>query len=173
MELNQKLGVVAGVVASLMASGRYAYGTNTYTTLDDPLAIPAWTEARGISDNTIVGDYYVGGGSQGEYGFSENGGIYTTLDDPLTGGLSPITVADGVFGSTIVGYYNSETVGNQGFSETNGVYTTLAYPPAYRGGVLPEGIYQSTVVGWYFDPGFHIHGFSETNGIYTTLVVPA
>jgi len=84
--------------------------TNSYTTLDDPLATNG-TVLNGISGNTIVGGYEDG---TGDHGFLYDGTSYTTLDDPLA---TKGTFANGINGNNIVGYYIDAT-GNHGFIAT-------------------------------------------------------
>jgi hypothetical protein len=89
------------------------------------------------------------------------------LDDPLATGS---TEANGIFGNTIVGYYEAG-LGSHGFSETNGVYTTLDDPLAQPGTTFVTGISGDTVVGNYSDGSIQ-HWFTESAGIYTTIDAP-
>ena len=53
-----KLLLAIGLAVSLLlVAGAGTTFAITYTTLDDPLATPGYTEANGISGGNIVGDY--------------------------------------------------------------------------------------------------------------------
>ena len=52
----------------------------TYTTLDDPLGINN-TLALGIDGSGLIVGQYID--NNGEHGFVDSSGIYTTLNDPL------------------------------------------------------------------------------------------
>ena len=94
---------------------------------------------------------------------------FTTLDDPLgVGG----TIAMGVSGSNIVGYYGPAGGGYQGFLYNGSTYTTIADPLAAVNRTQAIGISGNNIVGLYNDPLGHEHGFLYNGSTYTTLDAP-
>ena len=145
----------------------------TFTTLDDPAATVGYypngagTEAYAIYGNTVVG---TGWGTNGVSGFSETGGVFTTLQDPTEFGYN-ITYATGIWGSTIVGFFFDPGIDVYSYTLTGGVYKTLAVPGAPQ--TYAEGIFDDTVVGNFNNgPGTIAQGFTETDGVYTTINDP-
>jgi len=141
----------------------------TYTTLDDPLAPGATTEAHGISGGNIVGSYY--DSSITRHGFLYNGSTYTTLDDPL----GRETFPQGISGGNIVGYYfdSSFPGSDHGFLYNGSTYTKLDDPLAGPTGTYPYGISGDNIVGTYYDfSGSGAHGFLYNGSTFTTLDDP-
>jgi hypothetical protein len=87
----------------------YNISTNTYTTLDDPLATNG-TTAYGIDGSNIVGEYI--GGNNSYEGFLYNGSTYTTFDDSLA---VDTTLTD-ISGNNVVGYISGGGIGTEGFT---------------------------------------------------------
>jgi hypothetical protein len=119
----------------------------------------------GISGNTVVG-YYQDANTGFKRGFSETGGVYTTLDAP---GGDWATYAYGISGNTVVGFYQGPS-GNHGFTLAGGVYTTLDDPLANPGQTFATGISGNTVVGLYLD-NLSYHGFVTTAPEPSTLAL--
>jgi hypothetical protein len=70
----------------------FVYNQGTFTTLDDPNALPGYTFGVGINNNGVVSGYYVD--PSGHYhGFTESNGIYATVNDP-----NPAAVNTQLFG---------------------------------------------------------------------------
>jgi hypothetical protein len=163
------------LAASLMFAGTAsARADYTFTTINDP-AGGASTHLTEISGNTVIG-YSLA------RGFSETGGVFTTVADPLANPLwgpallGASTQPMGISGGTIVGfYYGADDLMVHGFTETNGVYTTLDNPLASAGdgapvgGTFLTGISGSTIIGYYTDASDNAHGFSEAGGVFTPL----
>lgn len=119
------------------------------------------TIAHGVTGGTVVG---VSNG----FAWSETGGVYTTLTFP---GAAK-TLPNGIYGSTIVGQYETTSVSPwQSFSESGGVYTPINIPGAYT--TAANGISGDTIVGTYSYYNPPSHGFALTNGVLTTLDDPA
>ena len=176
---------------SLVANFAPGGGGVAYQTLDDPLAgsgSGGGTFALGICASNIVGSYV----SNDFNGFLCNGGICTTLNVPNPN--YPFTIATGISGSNIVGWYADPGSEAHGFLYTGGSYTTLNVPgAAFTGGYYPPGGYGlllfessfdgyggtyasgvsgGSVVGWYTDVKGDVHGFLYNGGTYTTLDDP-
>src|SRR4051794_28361231 len=74
---------------------------------------------------------------------------YTTLDDPLGPGT---TVATGISGGNIVGYYsvgNNAPSRHHGFLYNGSTYTPIDDPQAGPSGTTPLGIFGGNIVGYY------------------------
>src|SRR5262249_9137003 len=155
-----------------------------FNTFEDPSASPGTTEAFGVNDtDQIVGQYDIG---TVMHGFLENGGTYTTLDDPSASPQGLGTVAQGINAAAlIVGYYydNANAVHRFLSNPNGGSYTTLDDPLALLGlgqGTLALGINdKGQIVGGYYSGHFNglltvtvSHGFLLSGGSYTTLDDP-
>jgi hypothetical protein len=146
-----------------------------YTPLTDPSGAK-YTQANGVSGNTIVG-YYVDSAHNG-HGFIFNGSTYTTLNDPSAASVQG-TTATGISGSTIVGYYYDSHSVIHGFvyNDATRTFATLNDPNAGQAaneGTFAQGISGDTIVGWYVQSGGVVHGFTydAITGIYATLDNP-
>jgi PEP-CTERM motif len=159
------LGILLWGALVLGAGAGTTFGI-TYTTLDDPLAIPGYTEASGISGGNIVGAYT--DNSFVTHGFLYNGSTYTTLDGPLGTGD---TAALGISGSNIVGYYRGNDNKIHGFLYNGSTYTTLDAPLADFQ-TYASGISGGKIVGWCVDSAEVDHGFLYDGSTYTTLDGP-
>jgi len=169
MTAHFKILRVFGLAIALLVVRASTTFAITYTTLDDPLAPGATTEAHGISGGNIVGSYY--DSSITRHGFLYNGSTYTTLDDPL----GRETFPQGISGGNIVGYYfdSSFPGSDHGFLYNGSTYTKLDDPLAGRTGTYPYGISGDNIVGTYYDfSGSGAHGFLYNGSTYTTLDDP-
>jgi len=172
-------GVCGSVILGAFSDGPRWHGFSEtgglYSTLDDP-ASTGNIRARGMSGNTVVGEFW-----DGRYhGFTETNGLYTTLDSPSaidfpTDPYNSGTHATGISGNTVVGYFRNIT-GWHGFSEMNGGYTTLDDPAATANGLnygtYATGISGDTIAGFFIDSSDNTHGFTDTGGVYTTWDYP-
>ena len=135
----------------------YNLSTSAYTTINDPSANSALyqnTWAYGISGDSIVGSYYDSAPSLNGYLYSISAGTWAPLDDPSAFGGG--TVARGVSGNDIVGYYQNEG-GAYAFLYDGSTYTTLAPPGSTD--AIAWGIDDSNIVGSYTDSSGIGHGF--------------
>ena len=147
----------------------YSGGTSgTYTTLGVPNSFGA--NANAINDlGQIVGAY---ADSNGNHGFLDIAGTYTTLNDP---NASQGTFANGINNlGQIVGNYLDASGASHGFLYSGGVYTTIDDPLASGGSPGAEGTYAQginnagQIVGYYW-VGSAEYGFLYSNGTFTTL----
>src|SRR5580765_206377 len=112
-----------------------------FRTIDDPNAVQAafdGTRVLGINNNNELVGYY--STNSGVVGFTDIGGVFTTLAAPA-GGLSAYG-AHGVNDSgQIVGEFDLQAGGYHGFILTGNTYTILDDPNAALGGATsPQGI---------------------------------
>jgi probable HAF family extracellular repeat protein len=109
--------------------------------------------------------------NDGYHGFLYSGGIYTTLNGPLTNSL---THAQGINAAgQVVGWYANAS-GTHGFlyNPSGGTYTTLDNPLA-TSGTFAYGINDTgQIVGSYQDSSGRYHGFLYTSGTYIALDDP-
>jgi hypothetical protein len=154
----------------------FVFNGSTFTTLDDPNTDPTYgfTVATGISGNDIVG-YYTDG--SGQHGFLYDGSTYTTLDanattsDEDTGFVTGTTVATGISGSEIVGFYTDDAGVQHGFLYNGTTYSNLDDPAGNPGTTMATGISGSNIVGVYTD-GTGQHGFLYNGSTYMTINDP-
>jgi hypothetical protein len=140
----------------------------TYTVLNAPLGVSG-TDAWGVSGNNVVGIFY--DSANANHGFLYNGSSYTTLDDPLAGGIYPYTYAYGISGSTVAGFYSASS-GNHGFLYNGGTYTTFDVPGSAD--TYLRGISGNHLVGYYdtVAGGGPLISFFYNGSSYTTLSDP-
>jgi len=135
----------------------FLYDGVSYTTLDHPLAV-GQTYPRDIWGSTIAG-YYASGGV---HGFTYDGATYTTLDHPLASALfsGDGTYAVGISGSTVVGWYDRDSL-DHGFTYDGSTWSTIDHPLGARGTEI-WGVSGNTLVGVYTDSSSQFHGFIAT-----------
>jgi hypothetical protein len=100
--------------------------------------------------------------------------IYQTLDDPLAYPISDGggTVAAGICGTNIVGYYVDYYEHGEAFLYNGTTYTTLVVPNAYQNESYALGISGTSIVGYYLDDNYLYHGFLYNGNTYTILNDP-
>jgi hypothetical protein len=134
------------------------------------------TVALGIDGNNIVGFYNINATTHG-FLYNMNTNLYTTLDDPLTNG---VTEASGIDGNNIVGCYSAPFSRFYGFvyNISTNLYTTLDDPFAtvvtYAAGIDGNnivGYYYGTEAGSRYVGGFG-YLYNMNTHSYTTLDDP-
>jgi len=145
----------------------------TWSSFNYPGAIN--TQARGISGNNIVGDYYTSFNPTIEHGYLYNGSTFISFDDPLAGTFNGQgTIATGIAASgNIVGYYLDASNVNHGFLKIGNSYQTVNYPGLIND-TFVYGISSTTgkIVGNYADTSNNHHGFVLSGSTYTPLNDP-
>lgn len=134
----------------------FMYDGATYTALDDPVGGGA--TLQGISAGRIVGSSYA-------RAFVYDGATFQTLQPPQAS--SQHTVASGIDGSNIVGYYDifgydvfPPSFQRNGFLFDGTAYTTINHPLAGPLGMTqPNDIEGNRIVGSYRDAAGNFHGF--------------
>jgi hypothetical protein len=145
----------------------------TWTTINVPNA--AYTVPNGVNDFGVVAGYY-GLSSEGpDQGFIEQGGHFTTIDDPL--GVNGTNVTwDNDLG-VIGGWYYDASGTAHGFTYIHGTFTTIDDPNAGTAG-YPQGTSPwvenllGVMVGYYVDSNDVYHGFIYQGGHFTTIDAP-
>ncbi len=111
----------------------YSISAGTYTTIDFPSAVD--TNVFSLSGSTITGSYL---DAAGVHGFLDDGGTFTTVDDPLAlpaegdiflGGLAGViggTYLGGIDGNVVVGQYLDTTGDTHSFEVTVPEPTSLS-----------------------------------------------
>lgn len=153
----------------------FMYDGATYVALDDPVGGGA--TLQGISGNRIVG-------SSNARAFVYDGSTFQELTPPQAS--SQRTVASGIDGSNIVGYYDTygydvfpPSFRRDGFLFDGSAYTTINHPLAGPQGMTqPSDIQGNRVVGSYRDADGNFHGFiaivPEPGAIWIALTaIPA
>jgi uncharacterized membrane protein len=107
----------AGQIVGRNSSGGFLDTGGIFTTINDPSAPPALgSTVSGINNTGEMVGYYYSGVADPPYfplygpnvGFLDDGGIFTTISDPLaTDGTTPLGINDA---GQIVGYYNDGAV---------------------------------------------------------------
>jgi probable HAF family extracellular repeat protein len=142
-----------------------------YSNLDDPNVNSVFgTWPFGINNyGEVVGQFFQGGGY---LPFSELGGVFTTLPEPLGGDRASASGVNDL--GQIVGNFRNASLGSSGFLYSGGTFTQLDDPNAKMpGATVVSGINDSgVIVGHYFDNGNVVHGFKYVGGVYTTIDVP-
>jgi len=176
---------------NLVANFTGGSGVSAFQTLDVPNNVGS-TSALGVSGGSIVGNY------GDNNGFLFNGNSYTTVDvpNPTAPDVPATTIATGISGSNIVGWFTDDAADAHGFLYSNGNFTTLddpnaassdnvgTYPPGGYGyilfstefdgygGTFASGISGGNIVGWYVDMSGDTHGFLYNGSTYATLDDP-
>ena len=161
-------------VAALLCIGVTNAQGYTFTPVDDPLGTNGTFPLDINNAGQIVGNYIDSNGNL--YGFLDNNGTYTTINDPSAGvhpgGFSTYAHSINNLGQ-IVGYYVDSNGGVHGFlysGGTNGTYATLNDPSAYSGsgnGTVTFGINNSGQIVGDSSRAYLYSG--GTNGTYTTI----
>jgi len=141
----------------------FLYDGNTYATILPPGGV--LSSALDIQGNRIVGTF---DDSKGSYGFLFDGSTYTTLNHPLA---VKGTIAAGVDGNNIVGWYLDAKNRPHGFLFDGSSYTTIDSPLGLFGTQL-WGISGSKIVGNYIDNRGDTRGFSYNGSSFTLLTSP-
>ena len=147
----------------------------TYSTVDDPHGMGT-TFATGVSGTDVVG-YYTD--SNGDYhGFLLSGATYTRLDAPQSSDSAVDssgydgTLALGISGTDIVGYYVDDNGNDHGFLLSGTTYSKLDDPDA-AAGTFAAGCSGGAVAGYYIDSNSELNGFVLSGTTYTKVDAPA
>jgi hypothetical protein len=130
------------------------------------------TTISGISGNRSVGSYTDGDGT---HGFVYESSMPISVSNPtnptpLNYPTAPTyTVANGISGNNIVGFFQNDGIHGFLYDGTN--WTPIDDPTAGTQFTVAYGISGSDIVG-YFMESDHLHGFSYRGGAYTTLDFP-
>jgi hypothetical protein len=162
-----------GVSGNTVVGGFYnpATACNGFTSTGSnfmPYNIPSSTTTvvSGISGSVKVGSYTDTVGS-GTHGFKDDGSTVTTLN--YQNNASIYTVATGVAGNNVVGYFNNGAT--HGFQYDGTTWTPIDEPTAGTQLTVAYGTDGSQIVG-YFLAGGMLQGFWYDGSAYHTLDAP-
>jgi hypothetical protein len=156
----------------------FIYDGTSYTTLDVPGATRG-TNARSVSGNVVVGQYY----TTRDTAYVSNGfaydtatKTYVTINHPQgAGGSYPM----GIDGTKVVGYYNPNVASGKPdtgkaygyvYDRATDTYTAINHPDA-KTYTTPRGISGNMIVGFYNNASGS-HGFTFDGTTYRTLDYP-
>lgn len=148
--------LIIAASATVRADGFLLSGTS-YSILNFP-GIHA-TEPLSINDSGNIAGTYID--SAGYHGFSDVGGVFTSIDYP--GGGQTL-----VQGMNNRGQLVGTTTSNIGFVYSGGVFTPLANPSLDPFGINDQG----QITGYYYDSAGVPHGFMLTGNTVTTIDAP-
>jgi hypothetical protein len=105
---------------------------------------------------------------------------YESLDDPAASLANGGTMAEGVYGTNVVGNYFDTQGISHAFLFNGTTYSNFDVPGSIATnsgtkvyyGTDALGISANAIVGWYTSANTSIHGFILKNGIFTTLDEP-
>jgi len=149
----------------------------TLTPLIDPNAVTRTSNgftymeglANAINDSgVIVGEFITS--SNAVHGYIDNGGTYTTIDDPTAGATATDVTGINDNGVMAGNYVNSAGV-TQGFIDNGGTFTTISDPNATGSfGTQITGVNNSQiVVGDYKDTSGTVHAFTYDGGTFDNI----
>jgi len=142
----------------------FLYNGSTYSTIRPPGATSS--EAIDIDGDRIVGTF---GDATGRHGFLYDGSTYTTLNHPSA---VKGTIAAGIDGNNIVGWYLDAKNVPHGFLYDGSAYTTIDSPLGAHGTQL-WGISGQKIVGTYFGSFSTQSGFVYDGTSFTNLIAPS
>jgi len=151
------------VVGSAGSFG-FLYNGSTYSTIRPPGATSI--EAIDIHGNRIVGTF---GDATGRHGFFFDGATYSTLNHPLA---VKGTIAAGLDGNNIVGWYLDGKNVPHGFLYDGANFTTIDSPLGAHGTQL-WGISGQKIVGTYLGSFSKQGSFVYDGSSFTNLIDPS
>lgn len=157
-------GVDGNNVVGQSGGHGFLYNGSKYSVIEPPTALEG--AANDIQGNRIVGRF---SDATGMYGFLFDGSTYTTLNHPLA---VKGTIAAGVDGNNIVGWYVDAKNVPHGFLFDGSAYTTIDSPLGAHGTQL-WGISGQKIVGTYFGSFSTQGGFVYDGTSFTNLVPPS
>jgi hypothetical protein len=154
------------------SNGAFTYSAGIFTPFPDPPGAAGGSTLTDINNpGEIVGLF---GDSSGRlHGFTESGGVYTTIDDPsVVSAPGRGTRVEGVNNNgVVVGDYPSSTSLAVGFEDNGGVFSDILFPGSTT--TEAEDINDGGVVVGRYQVGGARGSFLLSGGIYTPLVDPA
>jgi hypothetical protein len=188
---NQELGInSSGEIAGYFGSGNAGFPNKGYTTVppsyntsftNENFPASAQTQVTGINDaGTTVGfwsDTNLGGGDN-NFGFVDQGGVFTGVNNPNTGAGPPtINQLLGVNnGNLAVGFYVDGNGVTHGYTYgiVGGIFSAdINDPNAGAGsgqGTTAAAINNAgEIAGFYVDSSGVFHGFVDSGGSFSTI----
>jgi hypothetical protein len=172
--INNLSSLVGTYIASPNQNLGFVDVAGTFTPVNDP-AGTSGTTVNGINDSGILTGVY--SDSTGVHGFTDSGGVFTTIVDPAAVGFD--TGPDGIndAGAFVGQYLDNSNQSNFGgsFLDIGGVFTPINDPLADLsvGGTVAFDINNTgTIVGEYFESTGPGQGFVATPQSLTAVPEP-
>jgi hypothetical protein len=185
---NQLLGVNnAGVVAGYFGDGAVV-ANNGFTWKQGggftPENVPGAAQTQVVAiNNTLTGGVFGTAGfsvdnAGSNHGFTNSGGTFTTVDNPLTTATPGFNQILGLNDTNqAVGFYQDAAGTFHGYLYNSSTKTFTAVNPSFSGvsvgSVTATGINDLGVIsGFYVDAAGNTHGFIDNGGVFTSLDDP-
>ncbi len=185
---NQELGInSSGEIAGYFGSGNAGFPNKGYTTTtpytsftNENFPGSIQTQVTGINDvGTTLGFYSntnMGVGKDANFGFVDQGGSFTTVNNPATGVTLPTNQLLGVNNSnTAVGFYVDAAGLTHGYTYNiaTRVFSANIDDPNGVGATTATAINNSgEIAGFYTNSSNVIEGFVDNGGTFTTIAPP-
>lgn len=183
---NQLLGINnTGTIVGYFGSGAAGHPNKgysfvpptTYTNENFPGSVQ--TQVTGINNSGITVGFWSnsnnGGGLDSNFGFVDQGGTFSSVNNPATAATSPVNQLLGVNDHDVaVGFYADAAGVLHGYTYSIAADTFSANiddPHAVLGTVAAAINNADTVTGFYLDAAGDSHGFIDSGGTFTTLDV--
>jgi hypothetical protein len=143
---------------------------NTFTSENFPGSVQ--TQVVGINGGGVTVGFYIDGAGN-NFGFVDNGGTFTSVQNPSTSGT--VNQLLGVNSSGVAAGFYTDAAGNaHGYLYQGGVFTSVTLPVSFHAfTVTVTGINNSgAVVGFYTDTSGITHGFVDNAGTFTSYDDP-
>jgi hypothetical protein len=186
---NQELGINnSGEIAGYFGSGAAGHPNQGYTTTppytsftNENFPGSVQTQVTGINNvGTTVGFWSnsnLGVGMDRNFGFVDQGGTFTSVNNPNTGATPPVfNQLLGVNDSnTAVGFYVDATGATHGYTYNiaTTTFSTNIDDPLGIGTTTAAAINNSgQIAGFYVGADGNMHGFFDNGGTFTTINAP-
>lgn len=181
---NQLLGINnAGVIGGYFGDGvilpnkgytlSLPYGLGNYANENFPGS--AQTQVVGINNaGNTVGFWANGAGAN--FGFTDTGGLFTTVMDPLTAAAPQVNQLLGVNDvGTAVGFYLDSAGNAHAYTFSGSTYTGITLPAAFNSvSATATDINNSGVIsGFFVDSAGNTHGFVDNGGTFAQYDDPS
>lgn len=182
---NQLLGINnAGTIVGYFGSGAAGHPNQgysfvpptTYTNENFPGSVQ--TQVTGINNSGITVGFWSnsnnGGGLDSNFGFVDQSGTFSSVNNPATAATSPVNQLLGINDHDVaVGFYTDSAGVLHGYTYNVGTttFSNIDDPSGVLGTVAATINNVGTVAGFYLDAAGNSHGFIDNSGTFATLDV--